>query len=104
MLHDGLPAADTDQLSLDDRRHHDRVPFPAEMTLIWHHDVDTMLRYRILDASDGGFRLRSSTPMLTGMTGMVLRLLPEGRAMDQPVMVAWCRRDGGEYEIGLETF
>lgn len=102
MLHDGLPASSPATTAVD-RRHHDRVPFPAEMTLLWHHDLETPMRYRITDACDGGYRIRSSAPMLTGMTGMALRLLPEGRPLDHPVMVVWCHADGREYEIGLEA-
>jgi hypothetical protein len=63
------------------------------------------MRYRAHDAGDGGFRVSSSTPMLEGATGTVLRLLPEGTPVNRCVAVAWCRRDErrGGYELGLRS-
>ena len=104
MLYDAMPEPG-ETCAETDRRHHDRVPFPSEMTLVWNHDLETTLRYGVSDAGDGGYRLRSSTPMLEGMTGIALRLLPEGTRLDVPVMVAWCRKDDeGEYVVGLRVF
>jgi len=104
----------------DDRRHSDRVPFPGELVLIWNHDPATPHRYEILDAGDGGYRILTSVPLLSGTTGMVIRLLPCSRretGLGQPVMVAWCRaadadEDGARavadadagYEAGLRIF
>ena len=91
----------------DDRRHGDRVPFPAELILLWNHDASLRHRYRILDASDGGYRIRTSLPLLEGTTGMVIRVLSgEMNSVAQPVMVAWCRRqhEGSGYEAGLRMF
>ncbi|MHC5002748.1 MAG: PilZ domain-containing protein [Planctomycetota bacterium] len=101
MLHDGV----LESVGTSDRRRGDRLPLPAEITLFWHHDPDCTMRYRVLDASDGGFRLRSTTPMLEGMTGTVLRLLPEGTPVDRSVCIAWCRPDEpqGGYQVGLRT-
>lgn len=75
---------------------------PAEVTVVWHHDLARTMRYRLIDASDHGFRLHSATPMLSGTTGTVLRLLPEGTPVDAAVNVVWCRPDprGGFY-LGL---
>jgi len=90
-----------------DRRESDRLPFPAEMVLVWNHDLSTPIRYRVVDAGDGGYRVQSAIPMLEGTTGMVLRLLPgRGQPLDQPVMVAWSRRSPNRdvYEIGLRCF
>ncbi|MHC4991061.1 MAG: PilZ domain-containing protein, partial [Planctomycetota bacterium] len=84
MLHDSIQSRMTGA-SNDDRRRHDRVPFPSEITLVWHHDLAHPLRYRIIDASDGGLRILSSTPLLEGMTGTVLRLLPEGQSIGRAV-------------------
>lgn len=89
-----------------DRRGSHRVPFPAELLLIWHHDLRNSVRYRIIDASDGGFRISSSLPLLEGMTGMALKMLPEGSPIEHCVMIAWVRRrdEFNDYEIGLRYF
>lgn len=123
MLHDAIASRlSRAATSHDDRRCAPRVPYPAEMTISWHHEMPTTMRYDILDVSDTGFRIRSSTPLLQGMTGTALRLLPEGREINHAVMVAWVRRcdDQGTdvagdslesaeshaavYEIGLRRF
>ncbi|MBX3375096.1 MAG: PilZ domain-containing protein [Phycisphaeraceae bacterium] len=92
--------------SLDDvpgeRRHRDRVPFPGEATLIWIHDPMTVLRLAVVDASNGGFRLRTRLPVPTGTTGILLRLLPAGTPLNAPVTVAWLRPvPEGDFEMGL---
>jgi hypothetical protein len=101
MLHDSMLSA----LGTGERRRGDRVPMPVELTLFWHHDPSCTMRYHVLDAGDGGLRLHSSTPMLEGMTGTILRLLPEGTRLDRSVTVAWCHpvehRSG--YEVGLRA-
>jgi hypothetical protein len=134
MLHDGImsrslrpPGARqgdsrADDPSLLERRDSDRVPFPAELVLVWNHDLHTPMRYRVIDAGDGGYRIRTSTPLIEGMTGMVIRMLPsqKGVRLDQPVMVVWThpvrqapgrdskgdsgRDSSGDYEAGLRCF
>ena len=115
MLHDGIMSRTSrrgkpraDRPNLADRRDSDRVPFPAEMVLVWNHDLQTAMRYRVMDAGDGGYRIRTSAPLVEGMTGMVIRMLPgRGERIDQPVMVVWMHpADGadGEYEAGLRCF
>jgi len=91
----------------DDRRISDRVPFPAELLLVWNHSLQLPMRYQVMDAGDGGYRIATCLPLLEGTTGMVLRLLPSrGKPLDQPVMVAWTRErtEGPGYETGLRTF
>ena len=117
MLHDGIMSRTsrrgkprTDRPALADRRESDRIPFPAEMVLVWNHDLHTPMRYRVMDAGDGGYRIRTSTPPVEGMTGMVIRMLPgprNGERLDQPVMVAWmhpAEDADGEYDAGLRCF
>lgn len=90
-----------------DRRDSDRLPFPAEMVLVWNHDLQTPMRYPVSDAGDGGYRIHTSLPVLEGTTGMVLRLLPgRGRPLDQPVMVAWIKPTElcAGYDVGLRCF
>jgi len=102
MLHDGVLEHTTAQPGVHDRRDDPRVPCPSELSIVWHHDLDAPGRYPLIDASDGGLRIRSHLPMAQGMTGMVLRLLPEGRAIDRGVIVRWLRRtDDGRFDIGL---
>ncbi len=106
MLHDRMLSHRTGPLTDEDRRQMARVPFPAELVLIWHHDVNTRIRYRVKDVSDGGFRIRSTTPLFKGTTGTALSLLPEGQTLDVAIMVVWCREDpeNGGYEAGLRRF
>lgn len=87
----------------EERRISTRVEYRAELIMQWHHDPHTKVRYRVIDFSEGGFRLHSSLPMLEGMTGVVLRLLPECRTLSKPVMVAWSRppEAGPGFELGL---
>lgn len=90
-----------------ERRASDRVPFPAELVLAWNHDLAHRMRYRIIDAGDGGYRIHSSLPILEGTTGMVLRMLPGGKQpLDQPVMVVWCHaaEDADGFDVGLRLF
>jgi hypothetical protein len=105
MLHDGVMCHDRSAAGPTERRTSDRVPYPAELTLLWHHDLEHVMRYRIVDVSDGGFRIRAAAPVIEGMTGTVLRLLPDGQKLNQSVMVRWVRQsEGGLYDIGLRTF
>jgi hypothetical protein len=85
-----------------DRRAGARLPFPADLVISWFHDVRTQVRYRVLDASEDGFRIRSAFPLFEGMTGVAVKLLPEGQTINRTVMVAWLRRTGpNEHEAGL---
>jgi hypothetical protein len=107
MLHDAVMSRTSAGRAGTDRRESDRLPFPAEMIVVWNHDLDTTLRYQVIDAGDGGYRIRTSLPMLEGTTGMVLRMLPgRGRSLDQPVMVAWSRKadEAAGFDVGLRCF
>ena len=102
MMHEDILLSQADLAAGHDLRRTPRVPCPAEVTVIWHHDPSTVVRYRVLDVSDGGWRLRSSVPLLEGTTGMVLRMLPQGTAIEKPVIVVWSRTaKEGAYAIGL---
>lgn len=90
----------------DDRRASRRtahVSSRTELLVLWHHDPEMPVRYRVLDSSTGGFRLRSSLPMLTGMTGHAVRILPHGTTLEKPIMIVWMNpaRDGVGFELGL---
>jgi hypothetical protein len=96
----------TEALTEADRRRTARVPFPVELVVLWHHDLTEPVRYQVVDAGDGGFRVRTSTPIQTGTTGTALTLLPEGHPVDKSVMVVWCGHNEpkGGYEVGLRFF
>ena len=70
----------------------------------WLHNPGELVRYRVSNVSDTGFCLNSSLPLLTGTTGVVRRMLPEGHPIDRTVSVAWCSPlDDGRYAVGLHV-
>src|SRR5258708_3193379 len=62
-----------------DRRVSDRLPFPGELVIVWNCDMSLAkaARYEVIDAGDGGFRIRADRELAIDMTGIVLRLLPD---------------------------
>ena len=102
MLHDPTLHRTGEPQSADQRHGTARSAGSGELVLSWSHDRDTTVRYRLIDVGDGGMRIQSSTPVLTGTIGLAIRLLPEGEKMDQTVMVVWVRElEDGQYDIGL---
>ena len=98
---------DSDQGTSDlNRREATRNAVSVEVVLAWHFNPDQPVRYRSVDLSETGMRLRSSTPLLEGMTGTLRSVLPEGRRLDRSVMVVWSRPagTGTGYEAGLRFF
>lgn len=110
MLNDSMLFQSNAATACDDRRRGDRVPFPSELVLLWHHDPGTTIRYRVLDVSDGpqggGMRIRSSFALTEGTTGTALRLLPNGEHVDRSIMVCWSRpaEEEGWHDVGLRFF
>jgi hypothetical protein len=102
MMHEDIMLSQADLAAGHDLRRTQRVPCPAEVTLVWHHNPGTVVRYRVLDVSDGGLRLRSSVPLLEGTTGMIMRMLPQGTPIEKAVMVVWSHdAEAGGYAIGV---
>jgi hypothetical protein len=103
MLHDSLAEGLPVPRRPGERRMSARSPCPAELTVLWHHDPSTIVRYRLVNVSDGGLRIMSSAPLIDGMTGMALAVLPEGDHLDRPIMVRWQHpsENGRGWEIGL---
>lgn len=102
MMHEDVMLSQADLVAGHDLRRTPRVPCPAEITLVWHHNPATVVRYRVLDVSDGGLRLRSAVPLHEGTTGMVMRMLPEGTPIEKPVMVVWSKPEtDGSHVIGV---
>ncbi|MHC4948691.1 MAG: hypothetical protein ACYTG1_10570 [Planctomycetota bacterium] len=109
MLHDGILTRTTAPGPLPpavERRESLRVPFPGEVVIRWHHDLETPVRYQVANAGDGGFRIRSSAPLVEGLTGTATKLLPGGRDLDRSVMIVWFARaiDGDGYDAGVRFF
>ena len=90
----------------DERRGSDRSDLQVEVVVAWHFQPDQTMRYRSLDLSETGMRIRSSTPLLEGMTGVLVSVLPEGCRLDRACMVVWSRHAASEegYEAGLRFF
>lgn len=104
MLHDSLTPTHDDRETTDDRRRSPRKPLSAELIVRWHHDPDTPIRYRVLDVCDDGVRILSGIPLLRGMLGTAVKLLPDGESINRPCSVSWARPPvvGGPFEIGLD--
>ncbi len=104
MLHDSLIPSQDDLETTDDRRRSPRASLIAELVVRWHHDPDTPIRYRVLDVGEGGVRILSGIPLLRGMSGTAVKLLPDGESINRPCSVSWARPPalGGPFEIGLD--
>ncbi len=89
--------------SSTNRRDSDRTPVSVEVLMAWHFNPDQPVRYRSVDLSETGIRIRSATPILEGMTGILKTVLPEGRHVDRPVMVVWVRPTGDASSSGFEA-
>ncbi len=103
MIHESKMHQNTESELHEERRSSIRTTGAAEVTIRWHHDVDTTMRYELLDVGEGGICIRSGLPVLEGMMGTVLNLLPRGKVIDRAAMVAWIRRnpEGRWFDIGL---
>ena len=90
----------------DERRGKGRLPYAGEAVLRWSHDFSTPVRYTVVDRRDGGLRIISQFPLNEGMTGLITRYLPEGRSVNQPIMVAWASStpDDDGYHCGIWFF
>ncbi len=102
MLHDAIFARAS---RTHERRRQQRTPVDAELVVTWHHDPGESARHPVLDTGDGGLRIATAMPLVEGMTGTALRLLPQGRKVDRPVMVVWVSGSpAAGYEAGLRYF
>lgn len=94
------------KLDTDKRSGKTRSAYDGEAVLRWSHDFATPIRYAVVDRSDGGLRIVSQLPLNEGMTGLITRYLPEGRSVNQPIMVAWASStpDDDGYHCGIWFF
>ena len=106
MIHDTVLSDATDPINHDERRQSARTPSQCELLVLWHHDPSTTVRYAVVDLSEGGVRIRTSTPPVQGMTGIAVRMLPEGTQLNRPVMVAWAgpASNEGSFDAGLRFY
>ena len=109
MLNDtmfGKNDKDATSSEIAERRGSDRTDVQAEVVVAWHFQPDQTVRYRSLDLSETGMRIHSTTPLLEGMTGVLVSILPEGRKLDRACMVVWSRHDRSRkgHEAGLRFF
>ena len=103
MLHDALIGSDHPR-SADERRSALRLTSEAsELVVLWHHDMETAIRYPLVDLNDHGVRILTAAPLAEGMTGTAVNLLPTGKPINRPCTVRWSRpRDESRaYEAGL---
>jgi len=85
-----------------ERRRAHRSPIRGEVVVQWIHDPSELVRYRVLDRSETGLRLRLAVPIAVGLSGRALTILPEGASLGEAFVVAWCRPDAeGGYEAGV---
>jgi hypothetical protein len=103
MLHDRLIFGPDRHATDGDRRRAARTEVRAELVVAWHHDPQTPVRYALLDIGDGGARIRSRTPLLKGLSGTAIKLLPHGNQLHRMCTVSWVRATApdGSFEIGL---
>jgi len=102
MIHEQRLAAESTTTHLE-RRRDERAPLPAEMTLRWLHDPETLIRVQVRDVSERGYRLHTRLPIRLGATGIAVRLLPSGEPLDHVVVVMRIhRQDDGTYDVGLQ--
>ena len=103
MLHDALIRRNHPQ-SPNERRQSARCPgSDSELVVLWHHDMETAIRYPLLDMNDLGVRILTAAPLVEGMTGTAVNLLPTGKAINRPCSVRWARprQEGQAFEAGL---
>ena len=108
MLNDStMRNTDGSPLGGAERRGAARQNITCEAVVQWHFSPETPVRYLAMDMSETGLRIRSSTPLLEGMTGNLASLLPDIGPMNQAIMVVWTRpsaEEVGSYEAGIHFF
>ncbi|MBM44343.1 MAG: hypothetical protein CMJ36_04940 [Phycisphaerae bacterium] len=104
MFHDSIFEYASSESATGERRDHDRMPSCEELVIDWHAMPGMPGRYGLINESTGGGLVRSSVPLVEGMTGKIRTRLPGGEPGRASVIVAWCRRVGEHYHVGLRYF
>ena len=90
-----------------ERRTSVREMSDLEVLVAWAHAPRTPVRYRAIDVSAGGMRIRSMLPIAQGLHGSVLSTMPHGALPNRSFQTMWCRKVTGDdgtcmaYEAGL---
>ena len=104
MLHDLIFDSASSDAATGERRDEDRLPAFDELVIDWHALPGMPGRYVLINESGGGGLVRSAIPLMEGMTGRIRTRLPGGTPGRASVIVAWCRRVGTNYHVGLRYF
>lgn len=99
MVHDSILDTTT-----GNRRENKRTTTGGELVIDWHILPGAPGRYALVNESEGGCLVCSTVPLVEGMTGRVRTRLPDGDPGRVSVVVAWIRRVGATYHIGLRYF
>ncbi len=99
MLHDSVFS----KQAQDERRQIPRLVCDHELVVAWHHDMDDVIRYAVTDRSEQGFRIQTTSPLIKGMTGSAIKLLPFGEMINRPCSVRWVSPPAanGIIDVGL---
>jgi c-di-GMP-binding flagellar brake protein YcgR len=90
-----------------DRRVDSREASDIEVLVAWAHAPRTPVRYRAIDISSGGMRIRSMLPIAEGAQGNILSSMPHAALPNRSFQAVWCRKattddgSGMVYEAGL---
>jgi len=102
MMHADLPTPRLLNAESSERRALERSSASGEVLLAWNHDLTARVRLGVIDLTEDGMRVRASLPILDGMTGIVIRLLPSGADLHRVFRVKWVREhEQGGFEAGL---
>jgi hypothetical protein len=102
MMHADLPTPRLLNAESSERRALERSSAGGEVLLAWNHDLSARVRLGVIDLTEDGMRVRASLPILDGMTGIVIRLLPSGADLHRVFRVKWVREhEQGGFEAGL---
>lgn len=87
-----------------ERRDVARVPCSKEIILSWNHNLGQRIRFRLVDQSEDGLRIAGTLPILSGLTGVAISILPDGVDVNRVFSVNWASEHPvqGEYHAGLQ--
>ena len=88
-----------------DRRAEERLECPVEAIIAWNHNLAQLVRVHVIDISENGMHITSHLPILHGLTGIIINLLPERMEINKSFTIKWieepCKKDG-PWHAGLQ--